>query len=238
MADKSAIEWTDASWNPATGCTKVSPGCAHCYAERIAERLRGTKAFPVGFDLALHKDRIDIPRRWRKPRRVFVNSMSDMFHEEIPFEFIDSVFSTMMETDHHIYQILTKRPERLRSWAKSRTFEFPSHIWIGVSVENQYWTKRIPPLLGVSAEVRFLSCEPLLKPLSLRQTIKSGGIHWVIVGGESGPQARKIDASWVRTIRDECLASGVPFFFKQWGGKTSKSGGRVLDGVVWSQFPD
>ena len=237
MADRSAIEWTDSSWNPVSGCTKVSPGCAHCYAERIAERLRGTKAFPDGFDLVLHPQRVNLPKYWKRPRRIFVNSMSDLFHELVPFDYIDQIFSTMCEADHHVYQILTKRPERMLQWARSRNIEFPDHIWIGASVENQYWTKRIPVLLAVSARVRFLSCEPLLKPITLRDTVRSREIHWVIVGGESGPRARPMKAEWVRKLRDECKGAGIPFFFKQWGGKTSKSGGRILDGATWDEFP-
>ena len=237
MSDRSSIEWTDASWNPVTGCTKVSPGCSNCYAERIAERLRGTRAFPFGFDVILHPDRLDKPKSWRRPRRIFVNSMSDLFHEQIPFDFVDQVYSSMCQANHHVYQVLTKRPERMLQWSNSRGVEFPQHIWVGVSVESQYWTKRIPLLQKVPAAIRFLSCEPLLKPLSLRNSFDTGDIHWVIVGGESGPRARPMKEEWVKNVRDECQIADVPFFFKQWGGKTSKSGGRVLDGIIWSEFP-
>lgn len=237
MADKSAIEWTDATWNPVTGCTKVSPGCAHCYAERVAERLRGTAAFPQGFDLVLHPERLSLPKMWTKPRKIFVNSMSDLFHEDVPFEFVDQVFGTMSEARHHIYQVLTKRPERMLTWAISRNVTFPLHIWVGVSVENQYWTKRTNTLLQTPAEVRFLSCEPLLAPITLADFIKDGLIHWVIVGGESGPKARPMNPNWARSLREECTTAHVPFFFKQWGGLTSKSGGRLLDGETWDGFP-
>lgn len=237
MADKSAIEWTDASWNPVTGCTKISSGCAYCYAERFAERLRGTPAFPHGFDLVLHPERLELPKKWKQPRRIFVNSMSDLFHEEVPFEFVDAVFATMVEANQHTYQVLTKRPERMLDWARSREESFPSHIWVGVSVESQYWARRIDTLVDVPASVRFLSCEPLVRPLSLKEHVADGGLHWVIVGGESGPKARPMNPDWARLLRDECVEAAVPFFFKQWGGKTSKSGGRTLDGRTWEEYP-
>ena len=238
MADHSAIEWTDSSWNPVTGCTKVSPGCAHCYAEGLAERLRGTRAFPFGFDFVIHNDRIELPKQWRKPRRIFVNSMSDLFHESVSFSFVDQVFETMHEADHHIYQVLTKRPERLREWAQTRQYTAPSHIWLGTSVENQYWTSRIDHLLATPATIRFLSCEPLLKALDISTYLSEGGINWVIVGGESGRKARPMKAVWVQSLRDQCQDANVAFFFKQWGGRTSKSGGRLLDNQLWNEMPD
>ena len=238
MPDKTAIEWTDATWNPVTGCTKVSPGCAHCYAEAITLRFgRGGPFLPGKTTILLHWNRLAQPGLWRKPRMVFVNSMSDLFHEEVPFSFIKKVFEVMETCSRHTFQVLTKRPTRMLDYAESCAGREgrPSHVWAGVSVENQYWADlRIPVLGEVPAPVRFLSCEPLLKPI----TLDLRGIHWVIVGGESGPRARPIDISWVRDIRDQCIAAGVPFFFKQWGGRTSKAGGRVLDGQIWDQRPE
>ena len=237
MGDRSAIEWTDATWNPVTGCTKISPGCAHCYAETITLRFkRGGPFLPGKTTIALHPERLDDPGKWRSPRTVFVNSMSDLFHEEIPFEFIDQVFQRMATYAHHIYQVLTKRPERLLEyvdWTDGQ--RWPDHIWIGVSVENQFWVdRRVPLLLRVPCSVRFLSCEPLLKPIKL----DLDGIHWVIVGGESGPRARKMEEAWALDIRDQCDRQGVPFFFKQWGGRHSKAGGRMLEGRAWNGMPD
>lgn len=238
MADSSAIEWTDATWNPVTGCSKVSPGCAHCYAERIAERFRGTKGFPYGFDLALRYDRLALPLTWKKSKRIFVNSMSDLFHEDVPIEFVKSVFETMKRANWHQFQILTKRSERLREFALE--LPWPDNVWVGVSVEYQRWTSRIEDLRSVPAAVRFLSVEPLLGPLEL----DLDGIDWVIVGGESGPKARPMRPEWVYSIRDQCQDAEVPFFFKQWGAhdargvKGSKtSNGRVLSGEVWSEMP-
>ena len=235
MSDKSAIEWTDATWNPVTGCTKVSPGCAHCYAEAITLRFkRGGPFLPGKTEVKIHHDRLKLPLSWKTPRRIFVNSMSDLFHEEVPLDFIGEVFEVMARADRHIFQILTKRHDRLLE-----VFEhlpWPPNVWMGVSVENQYWAeRRIPNLIQVPAEVRFLSVEPLLKQLTLGPFLQD--IEWVIVGGESGPKARPIKEQWVLNIRDECLKYGVPFFFKQWGGKTSKSGGRELKGSTWSQLP-
>ena len=252
MSDKSAIEWTDATWNPVTGCTKVSPGCAHCYAETIAERFRGTPAFPNGFDVQLREHKLDLPKRWRKPRRIFVNSMSDLFHEDIPLHFIGSVYRTMLEADHHQYQVLTKRasrmlslltPETPKEYALVSQIHKAAHIWHGVSVENQHWAEqRIPRLARVQTAVRFLSCEPLLGPLDLTPWLDE--LQWVIVGGESGRGARRMQPAWARGIRDQCLATGVPFFFKQWGehdeqgnrvGK--KRAGAQLDGREWTDSP-
>jgi protein gp37 len=222
-----SIEWTDKSWNPVTGCTKVSPGCIHCYAETITKRFR----FPNGFDLTLYPERVQQPLSWKKPSKIFVNSMSDLFHEEIPLSFIQSVFETIKQTPQHIYQILTKRPERLVELIPD--LEFHKNIWLGVSVENQNYISRIDLLRQVPANVRFLSCEPLLGSLYLDLT----NIDWVIVGGESGEKYRPINLDWVRDIRDQCRRSKVAFFFKQVGGRTSKSGGNSLDGKKYLEFP-
>ena len=235
MADKSAIEWTDSTWNPVTGCTKVSPGCAHCYAEAITLRFkRGGPFLPGQSEIKLHRDRLEMPFSWKLPRRIFVNSMSDLFHDEVPLEFIAEVFDVMQRADRHIFQVLTKRHERLLEVFEE--LPWPSNVWMGVSVENQYWAeRRIPNLVKVPAAVRFLSVEPLLKPLTLAPFLQD--IHWVIVGGESGPKARPVDPGWVRNIRDECLDANVFFFFKQWGGRNSKSGGRELDGEYFNAVP-
>lgn len=224
-----SIEWTDRTWNPTTGCNKVSPGCKFCYAETITQRF--PHHFPNGFGFTEHPDRLDEPRRWRKPSRIFVNSMSDLFHEKISFEFLRKVFQVMEETPWHIYQILTKRHQRLVELAPH--LPWPRNIWMGVSVENQRYTHRVAYLQRVPAHVRFLSCEPLLGELNLDLE----GIHWVIVGGESGPHHRPINPDWVRRIRQQCEESNVAFFFKQWGGRTSKSGGRLLDGRTWDAMP-
>lgn len=224
------IEWTDRTWNPVTGCDKVSPGCLHCYAKVMTERF--PKAFPNGFDLTLHPDRIDTPKSWRKPSKIFVNSMSDLFHDRVPLEFIQKIFEVCGSTPQHTYQILTKRVNRLTEIAP--LLQWYSNIWMGVSVENQHYVHRAILLSKlVPAAVRFLSCEPLLGPLELNLE----GIHWVIVGGESGAGHRPIDPDWVRSIRDRCVSQNVPFFFKQWGGRTPKAGGRLLDGREWSEFP-
>ena len=239
MSDKSAIEWTDATWNPVTGCTKIGPGCDHCYAERFAERFRGVRGHPYenGFDLTLRPERLTQPGRWRRSRMIFVNSMSDLLHKNVPNAFIDSVFDAMEGADHHIYQVLTKRSSRLKTYVKRRYAggPVPSHIWLGVSVEDRQRTTRIVHLQNTNAPVRFLSIEPLLGfigPIDLH------GISWVIVGGESGPHARPMDVNWAREIRDQCAEQGINFFFKQWGGKTSKAGGRILDGELHNGFPD
>ncbi len=238
MPDKSAIEWTDATWNPVTGCTKVSPGCAYCYAEALTLRFkRGGPFLPGRATINLHFDRLDAPKRWKSPRRIFVNSMSDLFHEEVPFEFVKEIFDRMCKYRQHTYQVLTKRPERLLEYLRwNGARDWPSHVWAGVSVENQYWAdQRIPALLDVPAAVRFLSVEPLLKPVDLRTYLPS--LQWVIVGGESGHAARPMDPEWVRRIRDDCFDTGVPFFFKQWGGRHSKAGGRELDRAIWDEMP-
>ena len=236
MPDNTGIEWTDATWNPVTGCTKVSPGCAHCYAEAITLRFkRGGPFLPGKTTIRLHVDRLDQPAKWRRPRRIFVNSMSDLFHEDVPFEFVDDIFKVMSDNPRHTYQILTKRPERMLGyveWTHGR--EWPAQVWAGVSVENQYWAdRRVTLLRQVPASIRFLSCEPLLKPLEL----ELNGIHWVIVGGESGHRARKMEESWVVEIKRQCERARVAFFFKQWGGHNSKARGRVLNGHLWSEMP-
>ena len=319
MSVKSSIEWTEATWNPVTGCTKVSEGCDHCYAETFAERFRGVTGHPYeqGFDLKLWPERLDMPLHWKKPRLVFVNSMSDLFHDDVPDWFIYAIWRVMAETPQHTYQILTKRPARMARWfslladtggdapptlwrpgedAYGKTFgatreEFevvrnsgrgrmweawrlslgeppegaahPSfdwlegdrwwptvlpNVWLGTSIENQKWADvRIPHLLRTPAAVRFLSCEPLLGPINLDLlTLRAEGpelytraeyIGWVIVGGESGPEHRPMNPEWARSLRDQCVAAEVPFFFKQWGGRTPKTGGRDLDGRTWDEMP-
>jgi protein gp37 len=236
MNDRSAIEWTDSTWNPITGCTKISPGCAHCYAEAITLRFaRGGRFLPGQTTIRMHSDRLRIPLKWRDPRLVFVNSMSDLFHEEVPEDFILQVFEVMREARQHTFQVLTKRHERLVEL--SPRIAWPTNVWMGVSVENQVWAdRRIPALKKVPASVRFLSCEPLLGPVSLDSHLD--GINWVIVGGESGAKARPVDGAWVRMIREQCVVKGVPFFFKQWGGRTSKANGRLLDGRTWDDMPN
>ena len=235
MPANSKIEWTDGTWNPVTGCTKVSPGCAHCYAETITLRFkRGGPFLPGKSTITLHPDRLRLPISWKAPRRIFVNSMSDLFHDEVPLRFIQDIFSVMRETDRHTFQILTKRHERLQEVANS--LEWPSNVWLGVSVENQYWAeRRIPVLKEVPAAIRFLSVEPLLKQTNLQPFLNE--IDWVIVGGESGHRSRPLDAEWVRSIRDDCQSANVPFFFKQWGGRNSKARGRLLDDRTWDEVP-
>lgn len=235
MADRSLIEWTHATWNPVTGCSKVSTGCKHCYAERFARRLRamGVERYRNGFRVTLHYDLLDLPKRWKTPRLVFVNSMSDLFHEAVPFDFIRRVFATMRDCPGHTFQILTKRSRRLRELAPQ--LEWSPNIWMGVSVEDARVLHRIEDLRGVPATVRFLSCEPLLGPLD---NLPLEGIHWVIVGGESGPGARPMRVEWVRSIRDQCQSAGVPFFFKQWGGIHKHRMGRLLDGCVYDDMPE
>lgn len=244
MGDRSQIEWTEATWNPTTGCDRISHGCDNCYALALAKRLKamGQKRYQrdgdprtsgPGFGVTLHEDLLDLPKKWRRPRVVFVNSMSDLFHAQVPLEFISRVFETMADTPQHTYQILTKRARRLRRI--SHHFEWPSNAWIGVSVESADSTHRINDLRKVPAEVRFLSCEPLLGPLP---NLDLTGISWVIAGGESGPNHRPVDPEWIRDIRDQCVAAGVSFFFKQWGGRTPKAQGRVLDGRTWDDMPE
>lgn len=238
MADGSAIEWTDATWNPVTGCTKVTAGCENCYAERFAERWRGIPGHPFehGFDLTLRPDRLDQPLRWKRSRMIFVNSMSDLFHKEVPVSFVESVFDTMEEADWHVFQVLTKRSSRMRDYLQTRYTDRrpPDHIWLGVSVEDAKGATRINHLREAPAGVRFLSVEPLIGPVG---PVDLSGVHWVIAGGESGPGARILNIEWARDIRDQCARQGVAFFFKQWGGIRPKSGGRQLDGREWNQFP-
>ncbi|MBI3451858.1 MAG: phage Gp37/Gp68 family protein [Rhodospirillales bacterium] len=238
MASKTTIEWTNTTWNPVTGCTKISAGCDHCYAERFAERFRGVVGHPFenGFDLTLRPERILQPLGWRSSRMIFVNSMSDLFHKEVPRSFVDHVFETMERADWHIFQLLTKRSSRLRDYvnARYRARTAPAHIWLGVSVEDGARTSRIRHLQATAATIRFLSIEPLIGPVD---NLNLEGIHWVIVGGESGPSFRPVKIEWVRGIRDKCATAGVPFFFKQWGGTRPKTGGRVLDGSEWDEYP-
>lgn len=270
MSDKSAIEWTDATWNPTTGCDRVSPGCANCYALNLAARLKrmGQPAYQVdgdprtsgpGFALTLHPERVALPLRWARPRRVFVNSMSDLFHPDVPDAFIASVFAAMALGGRHTFQLLSKRPERMRAWltrdnaeasVREAAYELDfgravttmdltpwplPNVWLGASVENARWRTRIDELRETPAAVRFLSCEPLLGPLG---ELDLEGIHWVIVGGESGSRHRPVQPAWVTEIRDQCASVEVPFFFKQWGGLTSKSGGRMLEGRTWDGWPE
>ena len=235
MASQSTIEWTEASWNPITGCSKISPGCAHCYAERLARRLKamGQPNYRNGFRVTCHEHALEIPLGWRKPQMVFVNSMSDLFHEKVPVAFIRKIFKTMRKARRHIFQVLTKRSARLvRLEAK---IDWPDNVWMGVSVEDEDHTFRIDDLRATGAHVKFLSLEPLLGPipeLNLRE------IGWVIVGGESGPGARPMKKEWVVDIRDQCARVDVPFFFKQWGGVNKKQAGRLLDNRTYDEMPD
>ena len=231
---RSSIEWTDATWNPTTGCSKISPGCKHCYAERMSERLKamGIKKYANGFEITLHEDVLAIPLTWKKPQIIFVNSMSDLFHEDVPEDFIQKVFNIMEQAHWHQFQVLTKRSPRLLELAPS--IDWSQNVWMGVSVENADYTFRIDHLRQTNAYIKFLSLEPLLGPLS---NLNLDGIGWVIVGGESGPGARPMFKKWVTEIRDQCLASGVPFFFKQWGGIQKKRTGRELDGTTWNGMP-
>jgi protein gp37 len=234
MATNSAIEWTESTWNPLTGCTKISPGCKHCYAERMSLRLQamGQPNYVNGFKLSLHQAALELPLRWKRPQTIFVNSMSDLFHKEVPLKFILQMFDVMRRAHWHRFQILTKRAERLSEI--SQRLPWASNIWMGVSVENSDYTFRIDHLCKTNAHVKFLSLEPLLGPLP---DLDLRGIGWVIVGGESGPGARPMDSSWAVDIRDQCLAAGVPFFFKQWGGIRKKKTGRELEGRTWDEMP-
>lgn len=250
MGERSSIEWTDATWNPVTGCTKVSAGCDNCYAHTLAHgRLREvyTRNLPVidtqvnrddPFSIRIWPERLGQPAKWAAPRMIFVNSMSDLFHVDIPRDYVRRVFEVMLEVDRHIYQVLTKRPARALRFVRENADLFPggivpAHIWMGTSVEDQRVDHRVRQLVQVPAEIRFLSCEPLIGPLELELE----GIHWVIVGGESGIGYRKLDLDWARSIRDQCVAAGVPFFFKQVGGRTPRAGGRELDNCTWDEMP-
>ena len=234
MSQQSSIEWTTSTWNPVTGCDKVSPGCRHCYAQTFAERWRGIPDHPYeqGFDLRLWPERLRLPFKWKKPRTIFVNSMSDLFHDDVPVSYIAEVFQTMCAASWHTFQILTKRSERMARLA--HRLEWPANVWMGVSIETQEYAWRIDHLRQVPAVVRFLSLEPLLGPLG---AIDLDAIHWVIVGGESGPGARAMSPEWVRDIRRQCVEQAVPFFFKQWGGVRKGRHGRVLDGRTWDEVP-
>lgn len=255
MSQLSTIEWTDSTWNPGTGCTKVSPGCKNCYAKAFAERFRGVPGHPYeqGFDLKLWPERLTLPLKWRKPRLIFVNSMSDLFHEGVPDEFISQVFEVMRKANWHTFQVLTKRSERMLAWTGERYCPadermpgkqlWPPNVWIGVSVESQEYTWRIRNLVRAPARVRFLSLEPLLGPIELPIELMRG-IHWVIVGGESGHGARPMQPEWALSLLRQCQNLGVPFFFKQWGAHNSegkrvgkKSAGRVLVGRTWDDMP-
>ncbi len=234
MGLQSKIEWTESTWNPVTGCSKISPGCRHCYAERLARRLRamGQPNYVNGFKVALHESALATPLRWRKPQVVFVNSMSDLFHRKVPLTFIQKVFGVMEQADHHVFQVLTKRSKRLAEVANR--LPWPGNVWMGVSVENADCTFRIDHLRETPAAVKFLSLEPLLGPIP---GLDLSGVDWAIVGGESGPGARRIEEQWVLEIRDQCAAAKVPFFFKQWGGVNRKKAGRLLEGRVWDEMP-
>lgn len=234
MAGYSNIEWTEITWNPVTGCTKVSQGCKHCYAERMAKRLSamGNPRYKNGFNVTLHEDLITLPYSWKKPRKVFVNSMSDLFHEEVPIDFIQSIFETMNNTPQHTYQILTKRSKRLKEL--SPFLNWTPNIWMGVSVENSDVLFRIEDLRTTGAFIKFLSCEPLLGPLD---NMNLEGIHWVIVGGESGPKARPMKEEWVWDIKLQCERNNIAFFFKQWGGVQKHRNGRILKGKTYDEFP-
>lgn len=235
MSERSAIEWTDSTWNPVTGCTKVSPGCMNCYAETFAKRWRGIPGHPYeqGFDLRIWPERLDLPLTWKTPRTIFVNSMSDLFHEKVPLSFISTVFEVMEEASWHTFQVLTKRANRLASLASK--LEWPQNVWMGVSVETSQYLWYADCLRHVPAAIRFLSIEPLLAPIG---EMNLTGIHWVIVGGETGPKARPMGPAWVMDIRNQCIQAGVPFFFKQWAGNNRKAAGRILDGRTWDQMPN
>ncbi|GGN61971.1 hypothetical protein GCM10012285_61600 [Streptomyces kronopolitis] len=243
MSDRSAIEWTEATWNPTTGCDRVSAGCDNCYALALAKRLKAMGASKYqndgdprtsgpGFGVTLHSDALDTPYGWKSPRVVFVNSMSDLFHARVPLSFVRQVFEVIADTPQHTYQVLTKRARRLRQLAPK--LQWPENLWMGVSVESEAELARVDDLRQVPAAVRFLSCEPLLGPLP---GLELDGIHWVIAGGESGPRHRPLDEQWVTDIRDTCQAADVAFFFKQWGGRTPKAGGRELAGRTWDEMP-
>ncbi len=234
MATRSKIEWTEVTWNPVTGCTKISQGCKFCYAERMSKRLQamGVQKYKNGFSITVHESTLDDPLTWKRPRLVFVNSMSDLFHKSVPFSFIEAVFETMNRAPRHTFQVLTKRPRRVA--LLNERLHWTPNIWLGTSIESEMWLERLTWLKDINAQTKFLSLEPLLGPLP---SIQLKGIDWVIVGGESGPGARPMEADWVRDIRDMCLGSNVPFFFKQWGGVFKKRTGRTLDDRTWDQMP-
>lgn len=235
MSNNSSIEWTESTWNPVTGCTKVSPGCQHCYAERMAKRLKamGQPNYANGFKLTLHEHALELPLKWKKPQIIFVNSMSDLFHKDVPARFIQETFDVMRRAHWHQFQVLTKRSERLLEM--SQTIEWPNNVWMGVSVERQNYVFRIADLRETRAEIKFVSFEPLLGSLP---GLDLQGIDWAIVGGESGPGARPMQKDWVLGIQAQCQRDQVPFFFKQWGGVNKKKAGRLLDGRTWDDLPD
>jgi len=235
MATKSSIEWTEMTWNPVTGCTKVSQGCKNCYANRMALRLKamGSERYSNGFTLTVHEDLVDLPKKWRKPRTIFVNSMSDLFHDDIPEPFIKRIFTTMRDCPQHTFQVLTKRSKRLLKLGSC--LDWPSNVWMGVSVESADVMYRVTDLAQVPAKVRFLSCEPLIEPL---EQIPLSGIHWVIVGGESGPGSRLMQPLWAESIQMQCRDAAVPFFFKQWGGVRKHRTGRTLNGRIFDEMPN
>jgi len=239
MAQDSSIEWTNQTWNPVTGCTKISAGCDHCYAERFSERFRGVPDHPFqeGFDLTLRPKRLEQPLKIRNSKMIFVNSMSDLFHKHVPFSYVDQVFDTMEKADWHTFQVLTKRSSRMRDYVNRRYAgtKAPPHIWLGTSVEDGSKVSRIRHIQGMVARIKFLSVEPLIGPIG---RVDLDGIDWVIVGGESGPGHRPMLEAWVIEVRDQCIAHGIPFFFKQWGGFRPKSNGRLLKGKEWSNFPN
>ena len=234
MAQNSKIEWTESTWNPVTGCTKISAGCKNCYAERMALRLKaaGSPNYVNGFRVTLHPHALEIPLRWKQPRTIFVNSMSDLFHKDVPFDFISKIFDVMCRASHHRFQILTKRSDRLLELSSKLTW--PKNVWMGVTVENADCTFRIDNLRETNAAIKFISFEPLLGPVP---DIDLEGIDWVIVGGESGPKARPMKPQWATSIRDQCLSAVVPFFFKQWGGVNKKKNGCILDRQIWNEIP-
>ena len=235
MGDRTAIEWTDATWNPTTGCSKVSPGCKNCYAELLAKRLKrmGNPKYKNGFRFTVHPDALDLPLKWSEPRKIFVNSMSDLFHESMPEYYLDMCFMVMRMANWHVYQILTKRPERMLAYTR-KVGQIPAHVWLGTSVEMGLYKRRIDVLRKVPAQIKFISFEPLIGPVG---SLDLSGVSWAIAGGESGPNHRPIKPEWVREIRDQCKQQGVAFFFKQWGGITHKAGGRRLDNREWNEYP-
>lgn len=234
VSQVSKIEWTDCSWNPVTGCTKISPGCANCYAEAMARRLEGIghTEYQNGFKVTLQKHRIYDPLKWKKSKKIFVNSMSDLFHQDVPLQYIQAVFKVMAEAKQHTFQVLTKRAERLGN--VFQYLEWPDNVWMGVSVESESYIPRIEHLLKVPAKVRFISFEPLIDEVT---SLNLTGIHWVIAGGESGQRARQMKPEWIRSIRDACIEQDIPFFFKQWDKARKKELGRTLDGIKWEEFP-